>query len=112
MKRFCLALDLKDDPSLIGEYEYWHAPGNVFPEVLKSLTDSGIQKMEIFRTGNRLIMVIETTDEFSFERKAIMDEENPKVVEWETMMSRFQQRIPWAKPDQKWVVLDKVFDFG
>jgi len=63
MKRFCLALDLKDDALLIKEYEQHHQ--KVWPEILKSLTDSGIQQMEIFRINNRLFMVMETNDEFT-----------------------------------------------
>lgn len=49
---YCLALDLKDDPRLISEYEAYH--NNVWPEILKSIKDSGITSMEIFRAGNRL----------------------------------------------------------
>ena len=62
-QRFCLALDLKDDPKLIAEYESYHQ--NVWAEIVKSIKDSGIQKMEIYRTGNRLTMILETTDSFS-----------------------------------------------
>ncbi|WP_415859576.1 L-rhamnose mutarotase [Aureibaculum sp. 2210JD6-5] len=36
-KRYCLSLDLKDDPKLIAEYKEYHAEGNVWPEVVKSI---------------------------------------------------------------------------
>ena len=71
MKRFCLALDLKDDAMLIGEYEEHHR--KVWPEILKSIKDSGIQQMEIYRINNRLFMIMETNDDFTFERKAGME---------------------------------------
>lgn len=110
MKRFCLALDLVDDASLISEYENWHKPENAWPEIKKSILDSGITSMEIYRTGNRLFMIMETDDSFSFERKATMDNANPKVQEWEKLMWKFQQSLPWAKEKEKWIVMDKIFE--
>ena len=79
MKKFCLALDLKDDPALIAEYERLHKPENTRPEIMKSIADSGITVMEIYRLGTRLFMIIEATDDFSFEKKSAMDASNPKV---------------------------------
>ena len=109
MRRYCFALDLADDAALIAEYERWHKPENGWPEIAKSILDSGITAMEIYRTANRLFMVMETTDDFSFERKAEMDAANPKVQEWERLMWRFQQPLPWAKEGEKWVPMDKIF---
>ena len=109
MKRFCLALDLVDDPALIAEYEHWHKKENGWPEIKKSITDSGITNMEIYRTGNRLFMIMDTEDDFSFDRKASMDSTNIKVQEWEKLMWKFQQPMPWAKPNEKWILMDKIF---
>jgi len=109
MKKYCLAVDLKDDPKLIAEYENWHKNENAWPEITKSITDSGINKMEIYRTGNRLFMIMETDDGFSFEHKAIIDSSNEKVQEWEKLMWKFQQPLPWAKKDEKWILMDKIF---
>ena len=107
MKKFCLALDLKDDAKLISEYEAYHKA--VWPEILKSITDSGITNMEIYRAGNRLFMIMETIDEFSFEAKSKADASNTKVQEWEQLMWKYQQAIPGAKPGEKWVMMDKIF---
>ncbi len=107
MKRFCLALDLKDDPALIKEYEEYHT--NVWPEIKKSITDAGITNMEIYRTGNRLFMIMETTEDFNFETKAAMDASNEKVEEWEKLMWKFQQPLQWAKAGEKWITMDKIF---
>jgi L-rhamnose mutarotase len=38
-RRFCLALDLKDDPHLIRGYEEHHRA--VWPEILQSIRDNG-----------------------------------------------------------------------
>jgi L-rhamnose mutarotase len=109
MKRYCLALDLKDDPQLIAEYENWHKSENAWPEIKQSITDSGILSMEIYRLSNRLFMIMEVNDDFSFERKAAMDAGNEKVQEWETLMWKYQLPLPWAKPGEKWMLTDKIF---
>src|SRR5258706_9212234 len=108
MKRFCLALDLQDEPSLIAEYEAHHK--NVWPEIQKSIRDSGIQKMEIYRTGNRLFMIMETSDSFSFEEKTRSDMANPTVQEWERLMWSYQQALPLANPGEKWIIMNKIYE--
>ena len=107
MKRFCLALDLKDDNGLIAEYEQYHQ--KVWPEILRSIKDTGIQQMEIYRINNRLFMVMETNDDFTFERKSKMDEANMKVQEWEQLMWNYQQAIPGSKQGEKWRLMDRIF---
>ena len=107
-KRYCLALDLKDDPTLIAEYEAYHSNG--WPEILKSIKDSGIEQMQIYRTGNRLFMIMETKNDFSFEKKAEMDNGNEKVQEWEKLMWKYQQALPGSKPGEKWRLMEKIFD--
>ncbi len=109
MKRYCLALDLKDDPKLIREYEHLHEPDRIWPEIKDSITNSGIVGMQIYRTGNRLMMIMETTDDFSFDVKDAMDKDNPAVRQWETLMWNFQQPLPWAEPGQKWVLMESIF---
>ena len=107
MKRYCLALDLIEDNKLINEYEKWHQ--SIWPEIRKSILDSGITSMEIYRTGNRLFMIMETDPSFSFEKKSAMDAGNPKVQEWEQLMWKFQQALPWAKKGEKWIMMDRIF---
>lgn len=107
MKKFCLALDLIDDPQSIAEYERYHQ--NVWPQIKQSILDSGITSMEIYRIQNRLMMIIEVNDHFSFEAKDEMDKNNPKVQEWEELMSKFQQQLPNSKPGEKWQLMDKIF---
>jgi L-rhamnose mutarotase len=108
MKRFALTLELQDDPELIAAYEKFHE--NVWPEVLASITGSGIQEMEIYRTGTRLFMLIDANDDFSFEQKSKMDLDNVKVQEWESLMWNYQQKIPGSAPDEKWVLMKKIFE--
>lgn len=107
MKKHCLALDLKDDPELIAEYEAYHK--RVWPEIIKSIKESGIEVLDIYRTGNRMFMIIEANDDFSFAAKAKMDADNLKVQEWETLMWKFQQALPWARQGEKWILMEKIF---
>ncbi len=106
-RRYCLALDLKNDPALIARYERHHQ--QIWPEITESIRSSGITDMEIYRTGTRLFMIMEVDDRFSFDAKAAADAADPKVQEWETLMSTFQQALPWAQPGEKWLLMDRIF---
>ena len=106
--RYCLALDLKNDPQLIKEYEEYHK--KIWPEIALSIKESGITNMEIYRFQNRLFMIMETTEDFSFEQKQKMDDRNPKVQEWEKMLWRYQQALPGSKEGEKWRLMDKIFE--
>lgn len=106
-RRYCLALDLKNDPALIAEYERYHE--HIWPEITESIKDAGIENMEIYRLGTRLFMIMVVNDTFSFEKKAGADLNNPKVQAWEKLMWKFQQPLPEAKPGEKWLLMKKIF---
>jgi len=108
MKKFALALDLKDDTQLIAKYEQYHK--KIWPEIEKSIRDSGIEQMEIYRIGNRLFMIIEVNDSFSFDKKEKMDANNVKVQEWEALMWNYQQALPTAKEGEKWMLMEKIYE--
>ncbi len=110
MKKYCLTLDLKNDPELIRQYEDHHRA--VWPEIIKSIKDSGIENMEIYRLGNRLFMIMEVNDDFSFEKKDKADRENPKVQEWEDLMWKYQHPLPTAREGEKWMLMDKIFSLN
>jgi len=107
MKRYCLALDLKDDEDLIKEYELRHK--SVASAIIESITSAGITVMDIYRVGNRLFMIMEVDETFSFERKDAMDAANPAVQEWEQHVWKYQQALPFAKLGEKWVLMEQIF---
>jgi L-rhamnose mutarotase len=107
MQRHYYALDLKDDAQAIAEYERWHQPGVVWPEIIAAIRASGVEEMEIFRTGNRLVMVVQLAENFHGRQAA--DATDAKTLEWERLMDRYQQRLPWAGPGQKWVPMGRIF---
>lgn len=107
MNRYCFALDLKDDPELISEYEAYHRA--VWPSIINSIVDSGIVSMEIYRVHNRLFMIMDAVDTFSLEKKEQMDNANPLVQQWEDLMWKYQQALPGASPGDKWILMKKIF---
>ena len=108
MTRHCFALDLKNDPALIEEYLEHHRC--VWPEVIASFHEAGVRAVQLYRVGTRLVMLFETDETFSTERKAEIDA-RPRIQQWEQLMSKYQQPLPEAAPGQKWVEMDCIFDF-
>ncbi|WP_302328329.1 MULTISPECIES: L-rhamnose mutarotase [unclassified Sphingobacterium] len=108
IKRYAMALDLVDDPKMIAEYEDHHR--RVSAEIKKSITDAGVTVMDIYRFANRLFMIMEVDESFSFERKDKMDAENPAVQVWEQLMWKYQESIPGSKPGEKWVMMEQIFE--
>ena len=109
MKSFAQVLDLKDDPETIARYEEYHR--NVWPEVIAALKEIGIERMEIFRSGNHLFMYCAALDSFDPERDFQgYTESSEKANEWNDLMSKFQQKVAEAGPDDWWASATLVFD--
>ena len=106
-RRYCLTLDLKDDPELIAEYRRQHE--RIWPEITQSIRDSGIEDMEIYLLGSRMFMVMEVNERFSFDAKADGDLAIPKLLEWERLLWMFHKPLPEAKPGEKWMLMERVF---
>ena len=107
-KRYCFALDLKNDPDLIAAYEEHHK--KVWPHILQSITAAGIEQLQIYRVENRLFMIMEVNETFSFEKKKAMDQADPTVQQWEELMWTYQQALPSAKAGEKWLLMEKIFE--
>ena len=60
MKRYCQTLELYDDKELIEAYVAEHA--HVWEEVKAGIREVGITDMQIYIDGNRLFMIMDTTD--------------------------------------------------
>ena len=105
--RYCLALDMPNDPVLIAEYEQWHRDG--WPGIKQSIRDGGITEMDLYRLGNRLFMIMETAEGFSFEKKAALDAGNLNVKTWEELMWKYQVAIPGGKPGEKWRLMEQIY---
>ena len=105
-ERYCFALDLIDNEASIAEYEEHHR--NIWPEVVDSFHRAGIVNVELYRTGNRLMMMLETNEQFSFEKKKAIDEADAVVQKWEKLMSGYQKPLPWSQ-GEKWVLMKPIY---
>lgn len=103
------ALDLSDAPDAISAYKAWHAPGAVPAAVTQSIRDAGIDALEIFLVGNRLIMVLIPGPNFDAAKKAAADATNPAVQAWEDLMWTFQRALPFAGPGEKWMRMERIY---
>lgn len=103
-RRVCFALDLIDDAALIAEYEARHAAGAGWPAVIAHIRARGFEAMEIWRTGDRMVMIAEVVDAYPLPAP-----EPPENAEWEKLMWRFQRPLPHAAPGEKWVAMDRIF---
>ena len=110
MQRHCLALDLLNDTELINAYKKYHQ--KVWPEIELSIIDAGIKRLEIYLIENRLFMILEADNSFSFESKNEMDASNSKVQEWERLMWKYQKALPTAKPGEKWMLMEKIYELN
>ena len=107
-KSITQVLDLKNDPEIIAKYEEYHR--NVWPEVIDALKEIGIERMEIFRSGNHLFMYCTVPDEFDPRRDFQGYAESKRAEEWNDLMSTFQQKVPEATETDWWCPMSLAFD--
>lgn len=107
--RHVLVLDLQDDPEAIAAYRHWHRPGGPPAAVTRAIRADGIAALEIWHVGDRLVMLMETTAAFDPAAKAVRDSAHPEIQAWETLMDRFQRRLPFAAAGEKWVAAEQIY---
>jgi L-rhamnose mutarotase len=110
MKTYCLTLDLHDNPALIAEYKRWHQRENMWPEVAENILAHGVLSEKIYLLGTRMVMLLQTSDDFSFAAKAAADLANPRMQEWEKLMWKYQKPLPGARPGEKWILMENIFE--
>lgn len=108
MKRYCQTLTLIDNEAMIDKYVEAHA--NVWPEVIAGQHQVGILSMQIYRHGRSLFMIMDTVDDFDFDRDMALLAELPRQAEWEAYVSQFQGCAPGASSADKWQLMEKIFD--
>jgi L-rhamnose mutarotase len=108
-QRFCMTLDLQDDPELIKEYEQWHQKDHIWPEIPDGIRNVGIRQMEIYRMGNRLFMIIEAGPDFDFDRDMERLAHLPRQAEWEDFVSHYQKAGTNETSKDKWKLMEKIF---
>lgn len=106
-RRLCKLLDLVDDADLIAAYEAHHRPGAVWPEVIADIRAQGVEEMEIWRSGDRLVMVMNVADDYPRACPAA-----PRVADWEATMARFQKAVPHTAVGEKWTPMVQIFSLA
>lgn len=106
------ALDLKDDPALIERYKQWHAPGQVPVAINASMHAAGIEALEIYLVGNRMMMILTPGPNYDASAKAAADAASEDVQAWEKLMWDFQQALPFAAPGQKWLPMERIYSLA
>ena len=107
MKRFCQTLTLVNDEKLIEKYCEAHR--HVWPEIIQGQREVGILDMQIYRRDRNLFMIMDTADDFNFERDMARLATLPRQAEWEAYVSQFQGCAANARSDEKWQMMDRIF---
>ncbi|HXH17365.1 MAG TPA: L-rhamnose mutarotase [Sphingomonas sp.] len=102
--RIVSALDLVDDAALIAAYRERHAPGAVWPEIVRDIRDRGYRDMEIWHVADRLVMIADVEDDFP---RPADPRVQPRVAAWEAEMDRYQR--PIGPAGAKWAVMERIF---
>jgi len=109
-KRYCKTLKLHNDPSLIEKYKRAHGIGQVWPEIKQGMKEVGILDMEIYIHGTNLFMIMDTVENFDHEKAFAELAKKPRQADWEAHMSQFQVSSASASADEKWQLMDRIFE--
>ena len=112
LKRYCMALDLRNDPELIRQYKYVHTKEGIWPEIPRGIREVGISDMEIYLWGTRMFMILEVPIDWDFDKEMTRLGSLEKQPEWSRYVWQFQQRVPWAKEGEVWIQMEKVFSLN
>jgi L-rhamnose mutarotase len=106
--RFVFTINLRDEPGTVETYRRHH--GDVWPEVQASLRQVGVDQMDIYLLGRRLVMIVEMRDGLDY-RTAFKTHaaSSPRVAEWERLMKSLQQPVAEARAGEWWAVMEPVF---
>ena len=107
MKRYCQTLTLVDDSELIEKYVEAHS--HVWPEIIAGQREVGILDMQIYRHGRQLFMIMDTVDDFDFDRDMARLATLPRQAEWEAYVSQFQGCAAGASSAEKWQMMERIF---
>ncbi|MPN53677.1 L-fucose mutarotase [bioreactor metagenome] len=99
-----------DDPQLISSYVEEHK--HVWDEIKEGIRSVGILDMQIFLLGNRLFMIMDTTDDFNWEKDNARLATLPRQAEWEAYMSKYQVSVPGQASHEKWRLMTQIFSLN
>lgn len=100
-----LTANLVADPALQQQYLEDHkSQFEKWPEVAGGFCRAGFQQLLVFKNGRRLMLVISIPKGEKLENldpKTTLN--NPKVVEWNNRMKKYQEGVEGTQPGEVWV---------
>lgn len=109
IKRFVQTLTLNSDEEARREYIKWHSPEHNWKEIRNGIREVGIIEMEIYVLGNTLVMIVDTPEDFDWEKAMARLATLPRQAEWEAFVSQFQGCNANATSDEKWQMMQRIF---
>ena len=107
-RRYVLTVNLKDDPGVVELYKRHHR--EVWPEVQASLARVGVEEMDIYLLGRRLVMVVEMRDDIDYRAEfRAHASSSERVSEWERLMQSLQEPSVEARAGEWWAAMEPVF---
>lgn len=108
-KRFVQFLELTSNDEAISEYRKWHSQEYAWKEIRQGIREVGILEMEIYILGNKLVMIVETPEDFEWTSAMQRLATLPRQAEWEEFVSQFQGCSKEATSDEKWQMAERMF---
>lgn len=108
-KRYVQTLELRDDPEMIKEYLKWHSEEHHWKEIRDGIKEVGILEMEIYILGTRLVMIVDTPEEFNWKEAMDRLATLPRQAEWEAFVAQLQGCREDARSDEKWNMMERMF---
>lgn len=105
-------LDLKDDPELIEFYTRAHTPENIWPEIPEGIRAVGVDRMDIFIEGTRLVMLLQMAEGIDRDEAMAKLATLPRQAEWEDFVGRAQACAPGSTSGGKWRPMTQIFSLG
>lgn len=109
VKRYVQTLDLRDDPDMITEYRKWHSEEYHWREIREGIREVGILEMEIYILGTRLVMIVNTPEDFDWATAMNRLATLPRQAEWEAFVAKLQGCRADARSDEKWQMMERMF---
>jgi hypothetical protein len=105
-----LTANLVADKKLQQQYLDYHATQfQKWPDIARGFCNANFQQLLIFRNGRQLILVISIPKGESLDKlNPKTTEGNPKMIEWNKIMGKYQEGIEGTKKGETWVFLKKI----
>ncbi|MDE6340652.1 MAG: L-rhamnose mutarotase [Muribaculaceae bacterium] len=109
VKRYCQFIEITDCPDLIAKYRECHDKEHAWKEIIDGIRSVGILEMELYITGNKVVMIVETPVDFEWQAAMNKLSRLPRQAEWESFVSAMQGCNETATSDEKWQLMDRMF---